>query len=100
MTREGVILLISEGDESHGVHDAVKETVREVFCEVKSVRRSEFYGAMAIGVEPELVFKVFVREEYQGERLLRFENQRYEIIRTFDTDDGGVELTVKKEDAR
>lgn len=100
MKREGVILLISESDETHGVHDEVTEATREVFCEVKSVRRSEFYGAMAIGVEPELTFKVYVKEEYQGERLLCFEGQRYEIIRTFDTDDGGVELTVKKEDAR
>ena len=100
MIREGVITLIAESDKAHGVHEKSTETGREVFCQIKSVGRSEFYSAMNVGVKPELVFKLYVREEYEDERLASFEGKRYEIIRTYDTDDGGIELTVGREDAR
>ena len=100
MIRDSVITLIAESKAAHGVHDSATETSREVFCQVYSVTRSEFYAALNIGVRPELIFKLSVREEYQEERLASFEGTRYEIIRSYETNDGGVELTVRRVDAR
>lgn len=98
--REGVITLITEVKSARGVHDKATETTNEVFCEVRSVARSEFYAAMNIGKRPELTIKLFVAEEYNGERLADFEGTRYEIMRTYETDDGGLEMTLRREDAR
>ena len=98
--RESVLALIAENKAAHGVHESATETTREVFCQVFSVARSEFYAALNVGVRPELVFKLSVREEYEGERLASFEGTRYEIIRSYETNDGGVELTVRRVDAR
>ena len=100
MIRDSVITLIAESRAAHGVHEAPTETTREVFCQVYSVSRSEFYYALNIGVRPELIFKLSVSDEYQGERLASYEGTRYEIIRTYETNDGGLELTVRKVDAR
>lgn len=100
MIRESVITLISEDTSAHGVHERPTETTREVFCQINSVTRSEFYSALNVGIRPELVFRLSVREEYQDERLACFEGKRYEIIRTYETEDGGIELTVRKVDAR
>lgn len=100
MKIDSVITLIAENKAAHGVHESATETSREVFCQVYSVNRTEFYAALNIGVRPELIFKLSVREEYQGERLASFEGTRYEIIRSYETNDGGVELTVRRVDAR
>ena len=100
MIREGVITLIAESEKAHGVHEKSTETGHEVFCQIKSVSRSEFYSAMNVGVKPELVLKLYVREEYEDERLANFEGKRYEIIRTYETDDGGIELILERADGR
>lgn len=100
MIRESVITLIGEDTSAHGVHERPTETEREVFCQVLSVTRNEFYSALNVGIRPDLVFKLAVREEYQDERLAEFEDKRYEVIRTYETNDGGIELTVRKVDAR
>lgn len=100
MIRESVITLIAENARAHGVHESATETPHEVFCQVNSVTRTEFYSALNVGIRPELVFKLSVVDEYQDERLAEFEGKRYEIIRTYQTRDGGIELTVRRVDAR
>ena len=49
-------------------NQVMQETLTTVFCEVKSVSRSEFYNASSVGLKPTLVFKVHLFE-YENEEL-------------------------------
>lgn len=98
MMRADVIDLITENAAAHGVHAAVTETARTVYCTVQSVSRSEFYTALNAGVQPEFVFKLELAEDYQGERVVRYKGQRLRVVRTYVTEDDGIEITCERSD--
>lgn len=98
MIRADVIQLIKENRTGHGVHEAVTETTRTVMCEVQSVRRSEYYNALNAGFQPEYVFKLTLAEDYQDERLVMYHGQKFRVVRTYRTDDEGIEITVERSD--
>lgn len=98
MKRYATISLITETEAKHGVHEAVTETARTVMCEVASVTRSEFYTALNAGVQPEFVFFLSLAEEYQGERVVRYNGQKLRVIRSYMTADDGIELTCERWD--
>ena len=82
MMRADVIDLITETASAHGVHQAVTETARTVYCTVQSVSRSEFYAGGETGFRPELRFTVF-QAEYQGEETLVWNGATYAVYRTY-----------------
>ena len=96
MVRADVIGLVTENRSAHGVHESITETVREVLAEIRSVTRSEYYNALNAGVQPELVFKLTLDADYQGERVLRHNGKRYRVVRTYLTNDGGIEITAER----
>lgn len=98
MMRADVIQLITENAAKHGVHTPVTETAREVYCTVQSASRSEFYTAMNAGIQPEYVFKLVLAEDYQGERVVRYNGQKFRVIRTYMTEDDGIEITCGRSD--
>ena len=98
MMRADVIDLITETASAHGVHQSVTETARQVYCTVESVSRSEFYTALNAGIRPEYVFRLALAEDYQGERVARYKGQKFRIIRTYMTEDDGIELTCERSD--
>lgn len=98
MMRADVIDLITETESAHGVHDTVTETARTVYCTVRSVTRSEFYNALNAGVQPEYVFVLALSDEYQGERVVRYHGQKYRVVRTYVTEDDGIEITCERSD--
>ena len=98
MMRADVIDLITETASAHGVHDAVTETARTVYCTVRSVSRSEFYNALNAGVQPEYVFVLALAEDYQGERVVRYHGQKFRVVRTYMTEDDGIEITCERSD--
>lgn len=100
MTRPDVIWLITETAGTRGVHDSVTETARMVYCTVRSVSRSEYYNALNAGIQPEVVFVLALSDEYQGERALRYHDQRYEVIRSYVTESDGIEITARRSDVR
>lgn len=55
---------------------------REVFCQVESVTRSEFYNAGRNGLNPQFEFTVFVGD-YEGETICKYNGLEYAIYRTF-----------------
>lgn len=67
----------------------------EVFCERKSVTRSEFFNAGRNGLNPEYVFTVF-KGDYMGERTCEYDGLTYAIYRTYETDDDYIELYVMR----
>ena len=98
MLKADVIDLITETRSGHGVHEAVTETARTVFCMVQSVTRSEYYTALNAGIMPEFVFKLTLAEDYQRERFLRYKGQKFRVVRTYVTQDDGIEITAERAD--
>ena len=98
MIRATTISLITEVRSAHGVHETITESEREVFAEIRSVTRSEYYNALNAGIQPEYVFKLTAEEDYQKEHFLRYDGLKYRIVRTFLTDDGGIEITAERSD--
>ena len=98
MVRADVIGLITETRSAHGVHETITESVRQVYAEIRSVTRSEYYNALNAGVQPEYVFKLTLDADYQGEHFLRFRDQKFRVVRTFLTDDGGIEIIAERSD--
>ena len=98
MTRADVIDLVTENRTGHGVHEAVTDSERTVMCTVESVRRSEYYTALNAGFQPEYVFKLALANDYQNERIVKVHGQKFRVVRTYLTDDDGIEITVERSD--
>ena len=98
MMRADVIDLITETASAHGVHDAVTETARTVYCTVRSVTRSEYYQALNAGHQPEYVFVLALAEDYWDERVVRYHGQKFRVTRTYVTEDDGIEITCERSD--
>ena len=96
MVVSDVCYLITTNPGPHGVHDKPQQTERMVYCEVRSVGRSEFYQAATIGLSPEWVIKLADEAEYKGELTLRFRGELWKIIRLYRTQDGGIEMTLQR----
>ena len=98
MNRPDVIYLITENARTHGVHDTVTDEERKVFCTVGSITRSEYYMAQNAGYRPEIMFLLALEEDYQRERSLKYHGQKYRIVRTYPTEDGGIEIYAERSD--
>ena len=98
MIRADVIELSTENRTGHGVHEAVTDTTRTVMCTVESVRRNEYYTALNAGFRPEYVFRLALSNDYQNERIVKFHGQKFRVVRTFLTEDDGIEITVERSD--
>ena len=96
MLHSDVCYLIADAPKAHGVYDSPQATERMVHCTVQSVGRQEFYAAYNVGLQPTLVLKLADMIEYQGELRLMFHDREYEIVRTYMTKDGGIELTIER----
>ena len=73
------------------------ETQKEVFCEVTSVSRSEFFSAQKAGLSPSFTFRV-AAVEYEGEKLIEYRGERYRIYRTYLRFDDTIELYAEYKD--
>lgn len=100
MIRADELILITENRTGHGVHEAVTDTERTVMCTVESVRRNEYYTALNAGFRPEYVFRLALSADYQNERLVKFHGQKFRVVRTYLTEDDGIEITAERSDER
>lgn len=80
---DSVLDLISTRTEQneYGVMKEIHNS-RTVFCEVRSITRSEFFDAGRNGMNPSLEFLVFAGD-YEGESIVEYEGKRYAIYRTY-----------------
>lgn len=95
MMRADVITLVQEDPSSHGVFDEYDPVNTEVFAEVRSVGMRESYEALSIGLHPEIVFKLAIDADYDGQRQVIWNNVTYKVIRTYVSGDG-IELTCER----
>lgn len=57
-------------------------TPHEVFAQIHSVTRNEFFEGGRNGLNPEFQFTVF-QGDYDGESVCEYEGKRYAIYRTY-----------------
>lgn len=95
MIRDDVLYLVGESPEAHGVFDPPTENRRMVYCQVLSVGRTEYYQALSHGLHPDIIFRLSTRLDYEGEKILEWDNRRYRVIRTY-SDGDAIELTAEE----
>lgn len=72
------------------------ESFREVFCSQRSIGQKEFYQAHGTDFRPELKLILPDYLEYEDEKLVDYNGQRYRVLRTYRT---GYELELTLERA-
>lgn len=80
----------TEGDQ------VITESTKDVFCAVASIGMKEFYEAHAVGLKPEIKFKIADYLDYNNEQIVIFNSVRYRVLRTYRTGIG-LEITCYTE---
>lgn len=98
MDRSSVITLVSrtKTQDANGVWRAGEETRRDVYCQVESVSRAEFYAGGENGMRPEYRFTMFFGD-YQGEQRVIYNGVAYAVYRTYHGRTDDLELYVQRE---
>lgn len=100
MQKATSIILISEAEAAdggvRGVKVAPEATERELPCTIKSVGMTEMYTAMAHDMSPSIIAVLANDFEYHEETLCLLEGVRYRVLRTYQNQAGGIELTLAK----
>lgn len=65
-----------------GIRRAVPAEPRQIFAQIQSVTRSEFYQAGRAGYSPAFVFSVFAGD-YNGESVIEYNGETYAVYRTY-----------------
>lgn len=92
------VAILYTAEETQDQYGNIKETYteREVFVKPRSISRSEFYNAATAGLKPELTLVLSNPMEYQGEKLAKFEDTIYEVIRVYQKPESdSIELTLQ-----
>ena len=92
MDRSNIIFLIRKTytQNSFGQFETVNEK-RQVFCDVRSITRAEWYDAGRNGFKPDLSFVMFA-PDYHGEDEIEFEGHKYSVYRTYIGQNESIEL--------
>ena len=80
---DAVLILVSK-TRTQDDYGMWKETLteRQIFCQVESVTRAEFFDGGRNGLNPEFQFTVFAGD-YNGETVCKYEDKQYGIYRTY-----------------
>ena len=96
MDRSDVIKLISmdRTQDEYGRWVATP-TAKEVFCQVDSITRAEFFDGGRNGLNPELKFTMFFGD-YNGESVVEYAGNTYSVYRTSLRRTDIIELYVER----
>ena len=96
MDRSTVITLIgaTRSQNDYGVWELTK-TVRDVFAQVDSVTRAEFFEGGRNGLNPEYKFTMFAGD-YNRETELIYDGEPYAIYRSYHGRNDTVELYAER----
>lgn len=96
MIYSDVITLIAEttAQDADG-YQTVTETATEIYADILSVKRTEFYEALRSGITAAIVFRVFAHD-YDGQRLVDYCGIRYKVERAYQTTLDRTELTCSE----
>lgn len=71
------------------------ECRKEVFADVRSVKRSEFYKSLQAGLELSAAFLLRICD-YEGQTRIEYEGKRYDVERVYTGDGELVELNCSE----
>ena len=96
MDRSEVITLVStvKTQDEYGVWRTTP-TQKDVFCQVDSVTRAEFFEAGRNGLNPEFRFTLFAGD-YNGEQTVIYKGLSYAVYRTYHARTDVLELYVER----
>ena len=96
MDRSSVINLIKidRVQDEYGVWRSAT-TSRQVYAQVDSITRREFYDAGRNGLNPEYKFTMFFGD-YEGEVLVEYNGNQYAVYRTYHTRSDKIELYAER----
>lgn len=96
MDRSEVITLLSTTKEQneYGVWVETPSS-RDVFCQVDSVTRAEFFDGGRNGLNPEFRMTMFFGD-YNGEQMLIYNGKSYSVYRTYQGRNDTIELYVER----
>lgn len=90
------VTLLTEKIIKDNIGNEIKEFEENtVFCEVKSVSRTEFYNAAQKGIKPSKLF-LLNNFEYENQENIKYQNEIYKVIKTYLIDIDTIELTCGK----
>ena len=80
---DGTAVLISYGEPSFDAAGNEIPNVQEttVYVQPRGVYQSEFYNAAQLGLKPSVTLYIANRADYDGQKVLRYENKEYDVIR-------------------
>lgn len=97
MDRSDVINLYSDVISYNEYGVAVKtRTAKQVYCNVSSVTRAEFFDAGRQGLNPEYRFTMFAGD-YNGESVVGYKGRTYSVYRTYLAKTDIIELYVERQ---
>lgn len=89
------LISASSTEDSAGYEDSILETRTEVFVNVKSVRRDEFYKSMQSGTELVIAFDLRACD-YSGQKRIEYDGTQYRIVRVYTPDGEMLELNCSE----
>lgn len=96
MDRSEVITLLSTTKEQNDYGVWVETpTSRDVFCQVDSVTRAEFFDGGRNGLNPEFRMTMFFGD-YDGEQMLIYNGKSYSVYRAYQGRNDTIELYVER----
>jgi SPP1 family predicted phage head-tail adaptor len=97
MDRSEILTLVKVVYENDALNQQIpKYSKKEVFCDVTSVSRAEWYDAGRNGFNPDFRF-VINRYDYSGETECEYQGVRYAIYRTYFGRTDDLELYVERQ---
>jgi len=91
-----IVSLISTVRTQNSLGDTTEtKSYKQKFANKKSVKRVEFYQALATGLKPEVIFEVKAID-YNDETKLLHESKEYNIIRTYSVNGEDIELVCNR----
>lgn len=96
MDRSDVITLVSISftQDEFGVRRKA-ESKKEVFCQVDSVTRAEFFEGGRNGLNPQFRITMFF-DDYNDEPIVEYNEKRYTVYRTYHSRTDDIELYVER----
>lgn len=75
--------------------ETVTETSREVYAQMRSISRAEWFDAGRNGLKPDIAF-VMQSFDYDGEKIIEWNGSRYGVYRTYYGKNDRIELYCEK----
>lgn len=88
------LISVTKEKNAYGIESGT-ESRRDVFVNVQSVTRQEFFDAGQAGLQPQYVFVMF-GPDYEGEKIVEYKGKRYSVYRTYARKDDNLELYVEE----